>query len=154
MAKLLGLAEQLVKAFLDLLSEGVDQCEEAPLGRGRRAILHALRTSRTAVGSLGRGVVQSERGVQRGLIDSLDPDELVARTLAANDRHARGSHADAFGDQATQCAVCAPLECRRHYSCKQHSLADRDELVTAGARLHADRDLCAGHGTYDHARVV
>jgi hypothetical protein len=94
---------------------------------------------------IGRSPSVSERLVNCGLVESVDADNLVARPLAAHDRDPGGRDPGPAGDQATQRAIRAPVDCRRAHAYAQHTVANADQLVGACARLETNADPRTGH---------
>jgi hypothetical protein len=94
-----------------------------------------------------RTCLRSKRRIHRCLIGSVDVDELVARTPAANDHDPRASDAEAVGQQATQGPIRAPVERWRRHAYDQYAVADRDQLIAASACLNPHWNRRAGHDT-------
>jgi DNA-binding response OmpR family regulator len=83
---------------------------------------------------------QAERSVDRRLREPFDPEELVARAVAADKRHRRSADAEPVSDQAADGIVRAAVNGWGLDAHDQDPLAHADELVLARPRLHANGD--------------
>ena len=92
--------------------------------------------------------MRAQRGVDRCLIDAVDPHQLVAGALAADDRDARSADSEPLGQQPAQRIVRATVERRRRDSHHQSPVAETDDLVIARSCLYANGDLRARHAGY------
>ena len=84
---------------------------------------------------LAVGSGRPERVVDVGAADAFDADQLVPRTLAAQDADLRAPDAEAACNQPAQRLVCPPLERGRADARHQHAIAETDDLIAASARL-------------------
>ena len=75
---------------------------------------------------------------------ALDAHELVARALAAHDRHPRPRHPGPLGDQLAQRRVRLAVDRSRRDAHAQHPVALVDDRVALGAGLQADREVGVG----------
>jgi hypothetical protein len=80
------------------------------------------------------------------LVEPVDADELVTRTLAPHDRHLRRGDAHSTSDQVAQRAIRASADRRCAYACEQYPVADADELVAVRSSLEPDQNPRVCHG--------
>ena len=88
---------------------------------------------------------QSERRSCPGSVDFLNPDELVATALAAQDRYRGGPNAKTRREQPAHGIVRSPVERRGRDAHHKDAVPHPDDLAATRPGLNADRDCEARH---------